>query len=245
MNYTDFDWGPTHEEYVELFTKENFVDRTYEQLYKIKESDVVVDIGANVGSFIYSLKDVKPKHVFCLEPSNIIFKTLEKNLKTFSCTLINKGISGVDTDYNIINPETDYIYHHAGNMFSTIRFDTLVKDYNIETIDFLKFDCEGGEIFIFTKENRDIIQKTVKNIAGEYHIVGIPNSVESFIEFRDNYLLSLRGTEYLRVYERDGTDVTERIFNNDFLYAYEVWWRNNNPYKGQFMVYANFERNIK
>jgi len=241
MNYENFDWGPTDKEYANLFTKENFIDRTYELLYKIKEIDVVVDIGANVGSFIYSLKDIKPKHAFCLEPSNIVFKTLEKNLEIFSCTLINKGISGVDTDYNIIKPGSDYIYHHAGSMFSTIRFDTLIKDYNIETIDFLKFDCEGGEAFIFTKENSSMIKKIVKNIAGEYHIVGVPNSIENFIEFRDNYLLDLRGTEHLRVYERDGKDVTEQIFDNDFLRAYEEWWRINNPYKGQFMVYANLK----
>lgn len=241
MNKVNFDWGPTSREYIILFVQEIFIDRTYELFYKIKESDIVVDIGANVGSFIYSLKDTKPKHVFCLEPSNVIFKSLEKNLKTFSCTLINKGISRVDTDYNIINPESDYIYNHVGNMFSTIRFDTLVKDYNIETIDFLKFDCEGGEAFIFTKENAPMIKKIVKNIAGEYHIVGVPNSVGNFMEFRDNYLLDLRGTEHLHVYERDGKEVTEKIFDNDFLYAYEDWWRNNNPYKGQFIVYANLK----
>lgn len=241
MNNVDFDWGPTSKEYIILFVQENFLNKTYERFYKIKKSDVVVDIGANVGSFVYSLKDNKPNHVFCLEPSNIIFKSLEKNLKTFSCTLINKGISNVDTDYNKINPASDYIYHHSGNTFCAIRFNTLVKDYGIETIDFLKFDCEGGEAFIFTKENSSMIKKIVKNIAGEYHICGVPNSVESFIEFRDNYLLCLRGTEHVHIYERDGKEVTEQIFDNNFLYAYESWWRNNNPYKGQFIVYANLK----
>ena len=241
MNYENFDWGPTYKEYIDLFTEENFIDRTYERFYKIKEDDIVVDVGANVGSFVYSLKDTKPKHVFCLEPSNTAFRTLEKNLDTFSCTLINKGISGIDTDYNIINPNADYIYNHIGSMFSTITFDTLIKDYNIEKVDFLKFDCEGGEAFIFTKENASMIKRIVKNIAGEYHIVGVPNSIENFIEFRDNYLLALRGTEHLHIYERDGACVTEQIFDNDFLHAYEAWWRNNNPYKGQFIVYANLK----
>jgi FkbM family methyltransferase len=241
MSYEKFDWGPTYKEYIDLFTEENFTGRTYERFYKINEDDVVVDIGANVGSFVYSLINSKPKHVFCLEPSNTVFKTLQKNLDTFSCTLINKGISNVNSDYNVINPNSDYIYHHIGSMFSTITFDTFIKNYGIEKIDFLKFDCEGGEAFIFTKENSDMIKRIVKNIAGEYHICGVPNSVKNFIEFRDNYLSSLRGTDKLHVYERDGKDVTEQIFDNNFLYAYEEWWRINNPYKGQFIVYANLK----
>jgi len=242
MSYEKFDWGPTFKEYVDLFTEENFTDRTYERFYKIKEDDIVVDIGANVGSFVYSLINEKPKHAFCLEPSNAAFKTLKKNLDTFSCTLINKGISDVNSDFNIIKPGTDYLYNHVGNTFSTITFDTLIKTYGIEKIDFLKFDCEGGEAFIFTKENSDMINRIVKNIAGEYHICGVQNSVKNFIEFRDNYLLSIRGSDKLHIYERDGKDVTEQIFDDNFLYAYEAWWAKDNPYKGQFIVYANLEK---
>ena len=34
----------------------------------------------------------------------------------------------------------------------TQTFKTFVEKNNIEKIDFLKVDCEGGEIFIFTEE---------------------------------------------------------------------------------------------
>lgn len=236
-----FDWGVTSTEYINLFTQENFIDRTYERLYKIKEGDIVLDIGANYGSFSYSLTNNKPKHIFCLEPSNVIFNTLRKNLSNLPCTFLNKGISNINSDQLKINHGPDHIYHHDGNTYATITFKSLIEDYGIESVDFLKFDCEGGELHIFTKENVELIKRTVKNIAGEYHIVNIPNSIASFIEFRDNYLLDLRGTDRLRVYERDGRDVSEEIFDDNFLIAYEEWWRINNPYKGQFMVYANFE----
>lgn len=241
MNYDNFDWGNTDRIYVDLFIEENFIERTYERLYKIKENDIVLDIGANFGSFSYSLKDANPKHIYCLEPSNSIFNTLKKNLSDLPCTVINKGISNKDSDSAQIESGVDYIYQHEGESFSTISFRTLIASYGISTVDFLKFDCEGGEAHIFTKQNASLIKSLVKNIAGEYHIVGIPNSVNAFIEFRDNYLADIRGTDRLKVYERDGRDVSEEIFDDSFLIAYEEWWRNNNPYKGQFMVYANFE----
>lgn len=243
MNYADFDWGVTTAEYIELFAQENFIDRTYERFYKIKKDDIVLDIGANYGSFSYSLTDAKPKHIFCLEPSNTIFNTLEKNLSNLPCTILNKGISNIDSDNVKIIDDADYIYDHDGDTFATITFKSLMKDYAIDNVDFLKFDCEGGELHIFTKENAELIKRSIKNIAGEFHIVNTPNSVTSFIEFRDNYLLNLRGTDRLHVYERDGRNITEEIFDDSFLYAFEEWWQTNNPYKGQFLIYANFKNN--
>ena len=35
----------------------------------------------------------------------------------------------------------------------TLRFDTLINKYNIQQIDFLKTDCEGGEYDIFNIQN--------------------------------------------------------------------------------------------
>ena len=240
MNYNDFDWGDTDKAYIDLFTEENFVERTYERLYKVKENDVVLDIGANCGSFSYSIKDVNPKHIYCVEPSNKIFNSLKKNMSGIPSTLINKGIAATDAENVELVDGTNFIYEHDKETFNTISFKTLIEENDIKKINFLKFDCEGGEFHIFTKENATLIKKIVKNIAGEYHIVGIPNSIESFMEFRDTYLAPLRGTENLRVFERAGREVTEEIFDDGFLHAFEEWWRIHNPFQGQFMVYAKF-----
>ncbi len=120
MNYNDFDWGNTDSAYVQLFIEENFIERTYEKLYTIKENDIVLDIGANFGSFSYSLKDSKPKHIYCLEPSNNIIDTLKKNLNDLPCTIINKGISNKDSDSAQIESGVDYIYNTKGNL--SLRF---------------------------------------------------------------------------------------------------------------------------
>ena len=88
MNIENFDWGWMNEHSGIVVTRpgmdavsledfhkngmimEIFTDQCYEKFYKIKEGDIVVDIGASVGPFTYSILHKKPKHVFCLEPTS-------------------------------------------------------------------------------------------------------------------------------------------------------------------------------
>jgi hypothetical protein len=67
------------------------------------------------------------------------------------------------------------------------------------------------------------------------------NSVENFINFRNYYLSELRGTDKLHIYDRDGNDLTEKIFDDNYVQSFLEFWDEYNPYRGQFMVYANFE----
>lgn len=235
--YSEFDWGDLNEEYIALFTNENLIHRTYEKHKQVKPNDIVFDIGANYGSFTYSILDKKPKEVYCIEPSNTIIDSLRKNVSHGPVTLINKAIS--DREETKLIPENEvYIYDHKGSLYSTTTFEKIIKDYNISKIDFLKFDCEGGEYSIFTKDNYEFIRNNVINFAGEWHINDHQNAVERFIEFRDLYLHDCFD---LHVYERDGKDVTKDIFNDQYLYDFRDWWKNT--FLGQFMIYFSYEPN--
>ena len=48
----DFEWGPMDE--VGFIKSENFIDRVYNIHFEVKESDIVLDIGASVGPFTYT-----------------------------------------------------------------------------------------------------------------------------------------------------------------------------------------------
>lgn len=230
-----FDWGSTTQEYIDLFSKENFIEHTYEKHCKVTAGDVVLDIGANCGSFTFSILDRAPKHIYCVEPSNSLINCLTRNLATAPVTIINKAISDKIEDAKVISSGA-FIYEHYGDTYSTTTFKQLVEDNNITRIDFLKFDCEGGEYSIFTKENHDFIRSNVKHYAGEWHITDHENAVEKFIEFRDLYL---KDCKELHVYERyDGKDVTVEIFSNDYLYAFRDWWKPT--WFGQFLIYVTY-----
>ena len=97
IDYSKFDWGwmdePTNlivktpdqrvfslgEYHKNGMILEIFENRCYEKYFQVEENDIVVDIGASVGPFTFSILHKNPKHVFCLEPSEKEIKTLVKN----------------------------------------------------------------------------------------------------------------------------------------------------------------------
>jgi FkbM family methyltransferase len=230
IDLTNFDWGwmndPTNTYHVmpdgtykqmgeyhrESITQEIFVDKCYEKFFEVEEGDVVLDIGASVGPFTYSILHKKPKHVFCFEPSESEFKTLVKNTIGHSVTHINKGISNVNSV--VMN---DHLFGGEDQMES-ITFKKFIDLYGIEKIDFLKTDCEGGEFHIFTDENFDWIKSNVRKIVGEWHIqLQGHNYVEKFKEFRNNYLSKF---ENVQVYSIDNIDIKWDLWNDHFLEYY-------------------------
>ena len=150
---THKDMGQYHKD---SMIQEIFIDKCYERFFEVEENDIVLDVGASVGPFTYSILHKKPKHVFCFEPSESEFKTLVKNILGYPVTPINKGISNVNSI--VMN---DHLFGGEEQMES-ITFQKFIDLYGIEKIDFLKTDCEGSEFDIFTLENLDWIKNNVK-----------------------------------------------------------------------------------
>jgi hypothetical protein len=89
----------------------------------------------------------------------------------------------------------------------------VIKDYNIQKIDFLKSDCEGGEYDIFNSENLLWIKQNVKKIVGEWHL-RTPELKEKFKVFRDTYL---RLFPNFKVRSYNGYDIQEKLWTDDFI----------------------------
>lgn len=237
-----FDWGSTDNEYVELFTKENFIEHTYQKHFSVEKDDVVLDVGSNCGTFTYSILNNKPKHVYCLEPSLNLVNALKNNISNRkNITVIPKAIS--DTNSEISSRDNIYIFCDEQEAYQTVTFNKLIEEHNISKIDFLKTDCEGGEYFIFTPENANFIKNNVKKIAGEFHIYSFwEDVIERFKIFRDYYLKDIRYSGNFHVYERYGRDVTQEIFDDSYLVDFKNWWMNVNPYFCQFLVYVDYRK---
>ena len=65
----NFDWGTSNQWYRETIENEIFVEKIYEKIFEVEEGDIVLDVGASIGPFTYSIIHKNPSHVFCLEPS--------------------------------------------------------------------------------------------------------------------------------------------------------------------------------
>jgi FkbM family methyltransferase len=228
IDYSNFDWGwmdePTNIYHImpdgshkhigqyhkEGMIQEIFTDNAYERFFEVKEGDIVLDVGASVGPFTYSILNKKPKHVYCIEPSEREFKTLIKNTIGNPVTPINKGISNVNALV-----QSDLLFGGESEM-ETITFKKLISLYNLEKIDFLKTDCEGGEYDIFNEENYDYIKNNVHKIVGEWHL-STPELKEKFRKFRNDYLGTFENVYLSSV---DGIDIKWDLWNEHFIEYY-------------------------
>ena len=221
MNLGQFVWEPKcYDGFRETVEKEIFLDKIYERHVQVEEGDVVFDIGASLGPFTFSILDKNPSQVFVFEPSYEEFKTLVLNTRHGNVTHINKGIGNTVGEFDFT-----CVFDLTGNykLYST-TFKKVIEDYNIQKIDFLKTDCEGGEYDIFTLENLFWIKNNVRKISGEWHL-GTPELKEKFRIFRDVYL---RVFTNFRVFSFDGVDITWSIWNDDFI-----------PYYKEIMIYID------
>jgi autotransporter strand-loop-strand O-heptosyltransferase len=213
---SDFDWGWMNTDMLHAsfhkraITEEIFDNNIYEKYFEVNEGDLVVDIGSSIGPFTKSILPKNPKHVFCLEPSEIEFRTLINNTIGNPVTQINKGISSI---VGVV--ESDQIFGE-GKIMETLTFKKFVDLYNIKKIDFLKTDCEGGEYDIFVEENIDFIKNNVRKIAGEWHL-NTQDFKSKFRNFRDNILTKFDNYEVNSI---DGVDIKWDLFNEHFLEYY-------------------------
>jgi FkbM family methyltransferase len=129
-----------------LYQKDN-LDRALEL---VKNWTVAIDGGANYGLMSYHMNS-RFQQVLAFEIDDTLRTCLEANMKTFSCANVKiepcglghteKSVDLVRTGKsfgNFVNPEAD-----SGNF--PIRS---IDSYNLDSVGFIKLDCEGYEPLI-------------------------------------------------------------------------------------------------
>ena len=85
--------------------------------------------------------------------------------------------------------ESNNQFNYTPKVAETISFRSIVEQYNLDRIDFIKTDCEGGEYSLFTDANMPYLLNNVRNIVGEFHLSSdFPELKVEFRYFRDKYL---------------------------------------------------------
>jgi len=217
-----FDWGNSSPRFVNLVTKEIFEDKCYETIYQVKPGDIVMDLGASTGPFTWSIMD-KASKVIAVEPSSNVLPLLVKNTAGYPVHIENKALAkwdgfemvkGVfDNDKGI----SDNL-HYVNKEVKTTSFKSIIEKYNLDRIDFIKTDCEGGEYSLFTEANMLFLLNSVRNIVGEFHLSkNNPGLKVEFRYFRDKYLKQFPNYE---VYSIDGVNIKWDLWNDHFIEYY-------------------------
>lgn len=228
LDVSSFDWGKSNDWFRWAINKEIFEDKIYEKFFEVESGDVVVDIGASIGPFTYSILHKNPSQVFCIEPCEEEFPVLFKNTKQKFVRHIKRGITDVDAVINTGNMFTNEL--GTQTQMVSMRFDTFINQFEVDRIDFLKTDCEGGEYHIFTEENLEWIKTNVKKISGEWHLHN-QETKDKFRKFRDLYLKEFSNHQ---VFSVDGIDIKWDLWNDHFMeyYSEVILYIDNKNYLG-------------
>jgi len=126
----------------------------------IQPNDVVVDLGANVG-FFTCLAAKKAKEVISIEGGHELFSCLIQNTTEFkNVKYLNASILGKSMDQpNIWSMKHNPLY---------LQIEDIFRIFNLEKIDFLKCDIEGGEYDLFQNMDQEILNR-IDKIALETH----------------------------------------------------------------------------
>ena len=209
------DWGQSTQWFKEYVGGEVFDRKIYERILPVEKGDIIFDAGSSIGLFGYSVLDRMPSRIYCINPSVDEMKTCKVNIPADIGIYLNYGISDTNGEVKL-----DDVYENGSNKsyskFKVKRFKTIIEENNIEKIDFLKTDCEGGEYGIFTLENLFWIKDNVKKIVGEWHL-NTPETKQQFREFRDTYLKLFPNHE---VYSCDDVDIKWDLWNDHFIEYY-------------------------
>jgi FkbM family methyltransferase len=127
----------------------------YEDIVMVKDDDIVIDCGGCWGdtALYFAAMGAKEVYVYEFIPSNIQIMNKNLNLNPqykdkiilinnpvwssshLKLSYLDKGPASVVDDFKIYNDKVE-----------TISIDELVKNKNIERVDFIKMDIEGAEI---------------------------------------------------------------------------------------------------
>jgi FkbM family methyltransferase len=170
--------------YIPEILKEVYIDQVFS---RVKQCDVILDVGANIGLTAMYLKDLGKK-VFALEPSPEHFEALAanigknqwKNVSAHNMAMARK--SGHATFYqDDWNRTTHSLLKRSGKSLEVwcTTFAEFMEQQSISKIDFCKLDVEGAEEAILFSEPFTSVCHSIKSLLIEFHDL---NKVSSIVD---------------------------------------------------------------
>lgn len=183
-----FNWGDFNRGRYYIF------DQMYNELYReyeynstgcsyerqgclLKDGDIVVDVGANVGIFSNVAYERGASKIFSFEPTDIAYACLLQN-KPKNCETFKMAISDTEGLFEITSPRAmdpmgASLYKEkdsttVSNFVYSTTIDRLFEQGLFDRIDFLKIDTEGAELSILNGISDSNLKK-INRISMEFH----------------------------------------------------------------------------
>lgn len=162
----------------------------------IPKGSVVIDVGANIGTFSLYAANMGASKVYAFEPNKESYEVLVRNIKVNNLENViypfNFAIGGRDGEivhipkssspYNVsVDDASGENNKEAYDPIPTICLDTIVKDNQINDAYLLKMDCEGAEYDALYNTSEDVLKK-IKHIRLEHHDSERLDELHSFFQ---------------------------------------------------------------
>jgi FkbM family methyltransferase len=190
---------------------QTFLEVKVEEIYhrgpvKVLPGDVVVDIGANYGFFSIYAAERGASKIISVEPYEPTFECMKSNLLGFRNAFCeNVAIADQEGEMKMLFSEasgSNYLSKHdivaehsttGETVVKTTTIENLLKKHKLESIDFLKVDCEGGELDLFSTISDSTLKK-IKKIVIEYHNEKILDFLTEKLQNSNFDILEIKGS---------------------------------------------------
>jgi FkbM family methyltransferase len=150
-----------------------------EEYGSVRDFRSIVDIGANMGCFaVYAAQQSPSARIFCYEPEagnftylqrNISANSLENRITPFQAAVAARSGKmelslGASPLHSLVKPEQGSVRQTV----SCVTLGEILQRHQLETLDFLKMNCEGAEYEIFDSTSPKDLDR-IANIRLEYH----------------------------------------------------------------------------
>lgn len=158
-----------------------WIQQPYRLIDKIKNPEIILDLGAHIGSFsILAAKKYPKSKIYAFEASRENFLLLKKNLaanKIRNVIAFNIGVGSEDgvLDFFINKRNTvlnSFIRNRQNDNLKSYKVDvkklaTIFSEMHIKKCDFMKIDIEGLELEVLRSAARDNMLGRINAIAAE------------------------------------------------------------------------------
>ena len=193
-----------------LVLKEIFKrNRYYRPDFEIHPDDTVVDIGANVGMFaLWAAPQAVNGRVIAVEPTGAI-ECLQQNvrhngLQNVQCLKAAVGQENGEMEF-VEYPGFSLVTHRAGfrltlrnrcwirlfrsrpvrSRVACVSLKRVIDDFRLDTVNFLKIDCEGGEYDI-VRGLPPAYWERIERVAMEFHELAPEQDHRELVELLDS-----------------------------------------------------------
>ena len=177
--------------WVKWFLKEQLEEKVYDCFdpAKVKPGDVVIDVGAHIGTFTRFALKRDARLVIAFEPDQdliILFKqNFEKEIRSKKVILIEAAAWDSPGTLKFITMEgtsSASRVNNAGEIeVPAITIDDTIKSLELDRVDFIKMDIEGAERNAVAGASKTISHSRPRMALSIYHLEDDPDVIPALV----------------------------------------------------------------